>query len=173
MAVERIPVDFYEPDEDGYVFGSSEPGPDGCSTYLGAGLYIKNPFEDIGEEYATDESVKRLQEMIEEYKGASVSDISHLDPRGPYYSETIEVEFAVDYKEAEGDEEATQRLMAETDWGRLHNDAQYLYTFRDRFAESCGINSNTLEPYASFEAEATARRAALGQENAGDNGPAL
>lgn len=168
---DRIPPDFFEPDEDGYVFGSSDPGPDGHSTYLGSGLYIKNPFEDIDEKYATDESVKRLQEMIEEYKGASVSDISHLDPRGAYYSEVIEVEFVLDYKDGEGDEETTQRLMQETDWGRLHNEAQYLYTFRDRFAQSCGIDPNTLEPYVSFEAEAKERQAELGYPS--DSGPAL
>jgi hypothetical protein len=143
----RLPVDFLEyGDTCEFTFGSSDPGADGFSLYHGGGFDVLNPFEEIGEQYATDASIDKLAEMVAAYKGAELCDISHLDPRGAYYAEAFQVEFAVEYLPGENDFDAQMRLISDTDYQRFHNEAMVLYTFRDAFATFCGVDLATLYP---------------------------
>jgi len=145
--LDRLPTDFYEYGEEGeYTFGSSDPGADGFSKYHGGGFDVRNPFEDIGEDKATDETIDKLIALVGEYKGAEICDISHLDPRGPYYSECFQVEFVVEYKEGEADLDAQMRLINDTDYQRFHNEAMVFFTFRDRFARAIGADVGALYP---------------------------
>lgn len=145
----RLPTDYHEAGEDGYVFGSSDTGAGGNSRYFGVAVSVRNPFEDIGEERATDETVELLRGMASAYKGGQVDDISHLDPRGPYYTEVFAIEFVAYYAEGEDDEAAYIRLCAETDYLKCHNECAVLFTFRDRFAEALGVELSTLYPYCA------------------------
>ena len=144
----RVECDFHEYGIDGeYTFGSSDPGEDGFSLYHGQALLIRNPFEDIGEQYATDETVAKLIELASAYKEGEIDDVSHLDPRGSYYTEEFAIEFVAVYQPGESDLDAQMRMINETDMQRCHNECQIFFTFRDRFAEACGVDVSTLYPY--------------------------
>jgi hypothetical protein len=147
QTLDRLPTDFREADdENGYVFGSSEPGADGNSRYYGVAVTVRNPFEEIGEQQATDETVGKLLELASSYKEGEVDDSSHLDPRGPFYTEEFAIEFAVDYLPGEDNAAAYNRLCAETDYLRCHHECGVFFTFRDRFAEQIGVDLPTLYP---------------------------
>lgn len=143
----RLPTDFHEADESGYIFGSSDPGPDGNSLYFGVAVSVRNPFEDLGEEKADDVTVGLLGRLASSYKGGQVDDISHLDPRGPYYTEEFAIEFVHNYVEGEDDEAAYDQLCAETDYLKCRNECAVLFSFRDRFAAAVGVDASTLYPY--------------------------
>jgi len=143
----RVECDFHEYGIDGeYTFGSSDPGEDGFSLYHGWGFDVGNPFEQIGEQYATDETVAKLIELVEAYEGAEIADLSHLDPRNAaYYCEVFQVEFVAVYRPGESDHEAQMRLV-DGDAQRFHTEAMVLYNFRDRFCEAIGFDTSSLYP---------------------------
>lgn len=134
--LDRVEPEFFEADDEGYMQGSAEAGPDGKAKGIEFCLYIQYPeeqlkhypFEGKFAESLTDEEKQEFVPWVQkEYPGCDWSFDADFHATASFYD---------NFREGEDNEALMMRLTVNNpDYNRLRNEGTIFYHLLEKFIE--------------------------------------